>query len=159
VISGGSADRITSFVDHPLEIDLQKPFTFLAWCYPSDTSDVRTIFAFESPMCHCSLLCVLLVPGSDRIYFGYMLNMQRRIHNLTKVHVPGSAWFHFAFVLLNSSMVNLYVNGVQQPVEKLEAPIFNPSRVEYPLYLCSCIVDVHHHRSELCWDKICLMVT
>ena len=137
VTRGGDRRRVTSFVDHPLEIDLKKPFTFVAWCNSSDTSDWRTIFSFESPLCHSSLLCLALMPQGGQIFFAYMINAQDRHSASTKAYAPALTWFHFAFVLLDSTTVCLYVNGVQQLTERLNASLFNPEQVEYTLYLCS----------------------
>lgn len=133
---GGNRQRVTSFIDHPLEIDLQKPFTFLAWCYSSDTLDFRTIFSFKSPMCHSSLLCIGLLPEGSQIFFGYMLNAQHHVNAAVDAYVPSLAWFHFAFVLLDAITISLYVNGVQQPASLVDS-LFNPGQVEYPIYLCS----------------------
>jgi hypothetical protein len=135
VTSGGGGRNVTSFIEHPLEIDLQKPFTFLAWCYSSDTIDWRTIFSFESPLCHSSLLCVAVVPRSSQIFFGYMRDVQNRMDIMANAYIPASAWFHFAFVLLDSIRVELYINGVKQLAGRLGAPLFNPGRVECHLYI------------------------
>ena len=133
----GSEKRVTSFVEHPLEIDLQKPFTFTAWCYSSDTVDWRTIFAFESPECHSSLLCIVLLPGSSRIWLGYQLDAKHRIHGAANAYTTASTWFHFAFVLLDSTRFCIYINGVQQLSDRLEGSLCNPGQVEYLLLLCS----------------------
>ena len=138
MIRWGAEKRITSFVEHPLEINLQKPFTFMAEYYSSDTFDWRTIFAFESPVCHSSLLCVVLVPRSSQIWLGYQLDAKRRIHGSADAYTPASTWFHFAFVLLDSTRFCLYINGVQQLCNRLEGSLYNPSQVDYLLYLCSC---------------------
>jgi len=155
VTRGGNSKRVTSFVDHPLEIDLQKPFTFLAWCYSSDTMDWQTIFSFESPLCHSSLLCVTLMPGGSQIFFAYMRDAQRRIDVIANgTNVPTLAWFHFAFVFVGSTTVALYINGAKEPSVRLDASLFNPGRVEYPLHLhlsslsISAATEAHYSRAE-----------
>lgn len=126
-LSGGRGDdtRVTCCVEHPLEIDLQKPFTFLGWFYSSDTLDWRTLFSFESPLCRTSLLSIALMPHSSQIFFGYMRDAHRRIEASAGAYVPASAWFHFAFVLFDSTRVGLYINGVKEFHGRLDTVLFN----------------------------------
>ena len=98
------------------------------------------MFSFESPLCHSSLLCVAAVPRSSQIYIGYMRDAQHRMDAMANAYILTSAWFHFAFVLLDSSRFELYINGVNQHAGRLNAPLYNPGRVEC-LYLI-----VHDHR-------------
>jgi hypothetical protein len=154
VTRGGGGRNVTSFIEHPLEIDLQKSFTFLAWCYSSDTIDWRTIFSFESALCHSSLLCVAVVPRSSQIYLGWMRDAQNRKDAMVNAYIPASAWFHFAFVLLDSIRVELYINGVNQLASRLSTPLFNPGRVECLLDLLFLLAvyircsETNHSRTE-----------
>ena len=121
--------KVTSFVNHPLQINLDKPFTISAWLTSSDSLDWRTILSFESPLCHTSLLNIALIPGGQVIYFAYMHNAQQRINIKTEALAPASAWFHFAFVL-NHSRVAIYVNGAKLESGGVDGPVFNPEPVE-----------------------------
>jgi hypothetical protein len=127
--SWGDNTRITSFVDHPLQINLEKPFTIFAWLTSSDTLDWRTILSIESPLCRTSLLNIALMPGGQVIYFAFMRNAQLRADIKTKALAPASAWFHFAFVL-NHSRVAIYVNGAKLESGGVDGPVFNPEPVE-----------------------------
>jgi hypothetical protein len=159
VTRGGDGSNVTSFIEHPLEIGLQKPFTVLAWCYCSDIVDWRTIFSFESPLCNSSLLCVAVVPRSSQIFLGYMRDAWHRINAMANAYIPASAWFHFAFVLLDSSRVGLYINGVNQLAGRLDAPLFNPGRVECRLYLLAHVRCLHSlSRNKSFSDRIYIMV-
>ena len=77
------------------------------------------------------------MPRGNQIFFGYMRDAQRRIDASANVHVPGSAWFHFAFVLYDSTRVGLYINGVKELSGRLDTPLFNPEPVEYRRHFCS----------------------
>jgi hypothetical protein len=78
------------------------------------------------------------MPGGSRIFFGYMRDAQRRIDAAANTYVPGSAWFHFAFVLFDITRVGLYINGVKELSGRLDAPLFNPEPVEYRRHFYSC---------------------
>lgn len=130
--SWGNDKKVTSFVDHPLQINLDKPFTILAWLTSSDSLDWRTILSFESPLCHTSLLNIALIPSGQVVYFAYMRNAQQRVDIKTEALAPASAWFHFAFVLLDSYRLAIYINGIKVVSGGIEGPFFNPEPVEYP---------------------------
>jgi len=126
-LSSGWGDdvRVTSFVDHPLQINLEKPLTICAWLTSSDTLDWRTVISIESPLCRTSLISVALMPGGQVIYLGFMRNAQLRADIRTDALAPASAWFHFAFVL-DYSRVAIYVNGAKLVSGKVDGPVFNP---------------------------------
>jgi len=152
--SWGNDNKVTSFIDHPLETNLEKPFTisawltFSAWLTSSDSFDWRTILSFESPLCRTSLLSIALMPGGQVVYFGYMRDAQYRVHKKTEALAPASAWFHFAFVLLDSYGLAIYVNGTKLVFGGIEGPIFNPEPAEHRdlLYSFSLLIFIVQKR-------------
>jgi hypothetical protein len=120
--SWGNGTRITSFIDHPLEINLEKPFTILAWLNSSDTRDWRTLLSIESSKCRTSLLNIALIPRGRSIYIAYMRTDQHRTDVTTQALAPGpSVWFHLALVL-DSFGFTTYVHGAKSAFDRLEAP-------------------------------------
>ncbi|KIM88410.1 hypothetical protein PILCRDRAFT_814307 [Piloderma croceum F 1598] len=132
MISWGNDKKVTSFIDHPLQINLDKPFTISAWLTSSDSIDWRTILSFESPLCQTSLFNIVLKPDGQVVCFSYMRNARQRVDIKTEALAPASAWFHFAFVLLDSYRLAIYINGIKVVSGGVEGPFFNPEPVEYP---------------------------
>lgn len=138
--SGGNKKKITSFIQHPISIDLNGSLTILACLtsidkYVEDT-DWRTLIAIDSPDCKTSLLKVCFPPKSMIIDFSYTLDTHEPVDELTGVTVENVS-FHFALTL-SGGIVAVYLDGEEKWTHNIEHLLFDPRNKHLVLGISKC---------------------
>ncbi|KDQ53843.1 hypothetical protein JAAARDRAFT_38804 [Jaapia argillacea MUCL 33604] len=109
-----------SFIEQPLDINLQNDFTLLAWVFCDDRTHPRSIISFESPQCEKSLLALALPPAPQKnvLQFSYASSARRDdlVGYQGKTELPPlGVWFHVALVFSTTGCdtFKTYVNGLE----------------------------------------------
>jgi hypothetical protein len=120
-----------SFIHSPLDLDLDRNFTVLAWAQATNTNNHRTIFSVESPFCSIAIFSVYLNPKSMLTRIAYMISNEERCYATDMPTVPGpGVFFHIALVS-EPTTFTLYVNGARTVHQKM-GPLYNPGQPVCP---------------------------